>query len=156
MKLCFVNTEESKYVDKKLSQDWGSFCRLFLWITLGMSRFRRVYTCLKEEKHKTAQVTTSSLITYLCIFINLYVVLFFASWMQIILFYKAMVYQRYIYFIQKYVLSSPSWMWLVQSSFLELGCVRILSNNDAIYKCFFGLTWNYFWGISRFGKKFGN
>ena len=56
-----------------------------------------IYTCLKEEKHKTAQVTTSSLITYLCIFINLYVVLFFASWMQIIVFYKAMVYQRYIY-----------------------------------------------------------
>ena len=115
-----------------------------------------IYTCLKEEKHKTAQVTTSSLITYLCILYKCLCSTFFASWMQIIVFYKAMVYQRYIYiyFIQKHLLSSPSWMWLVQSSFLELGFVRILSNNDAIYICFFGLTWNYFWGISRFGQKF--
>ena len=57
MKLCFVNTEESKYVDKKLRQDWGSFCRLFLWITLGMSRFRRASSTHSSSDVALAQNT---------------------------------------------------------------------------------------------------
>ena len=40
-KLCFVKPEEREYVSQEILIIMKNYCWLFLWITLGMSRFRR-------------------------------------------------------------------------------------------------------------------
>ena len=40
-KLCFVKPEEREYVSQEILIITKNYCWLFLWITLGMSRFRR-------------------------------------------------------------------------------------------------------------------
>ena len=42
-KLCFVKPEEREYVPQEILIITKNYCWLFLWITLGMSRFRRDY-----------------------------------------------------------------------------------------------------------------
>ena len=40
-KLCFVKPEEREYVSQEILMITKNYCWLFLWIILGMSRFRR-------------------------------------------------------------------------------------------------------------------
>ena len=59
-KLSFVKPEEREYVSQEILIIMKNYCWLFLWITLGMSRFRRDYARLNKNfaKSRTMQIRT--------------------------------------------------------------------------------------------------